>query len=166
MKVSEITSSNIASYLKLETGEYETEELQMYIDTAKTFIKSYTGLKDETVTDESIGTGDGITTVFYTLNTPVAAGSLKVYIDGVEKTLGTDYTVDYNKGKIEFITAPVDKSTITATYTYGIDAYEDFSIVVYILCQDMYYNRSLYVDKSCLNKVVDTILGMHCVNLL
>ena len=47
-----------------------------------------------------------------------------------------------------------------------LDDYEDFYIVVMILCQDMYDNRSLYVDKSNLNKVVDTILGMHCTNLL
>lgn len=44
--------------------------------------------------------------------------------------------------------------------------YPDFVIVVLILCQDMWDNRTLYVDKSNLNKVVDTILGMHSVNLL
>lgn len=47
-----------------------------------------------------------------------------------------------------------------------IDEHEDFYIVVLILCQDMYDNRCMYVDKNNLNKVVDTILGMHCVNLL
>jgi len=48
----------------------------------------------------------------------------------------------------------------------AMDMHEDFVIVVYILCQDMYDNRTLYVDKSNLNKVVETILDMHCVNLL
>ena len=47
-----------------------------------------------------------------------------------------------------------------------IDKHEDFIIVVYVLCQDMYDNRILYIDKDNLNKVVETILGMHCVNLL
>jgi len=47
-----------------------------------------------------------------------------------------------------------------------IDKHEDFYIVVMILCQDMYDNRSMYVDKNNLNKVVETILGMHSVNLL
>ena len=47
-----------------------------------------------------------------------------------------------------------------------IDDYPDFVIVVLILCQDMYDNRTLYVDSNNLNKVVDTILGMHSVNLL
>ena len=45
-----------------------------------------------------------------------------------------------------------------------LDEFDDFVIVVFILCQDMYDTRSLYVDKSNLNKVVETILGMHSVN--
>ena len=47
-----------------------------------------------------------------------------------------------------------------------LDNYADFVIVVLILCQDMWDNRTLYVDKDNLNKVVETILGMHSVNLL
>jgi len=45
-----------------------------------------------------------------------------------------------------------------------LDEYDDFLIVVFILCQDMYDNRTLYVDKNNLNKVVETILGMHSRN--
>ena len=47
-----------------------------------------------------------------------------------------------------------------------LDKYQDFVIVVMVLCQDMWDNRTLYVDKTNLNHVVDTILGMHSVNLL
>lgn len=47
-----------------------------------------------------------------------------------------------------------------------LDLHEDFYIVVMVLCQDMYDNRSMYVDKNNLNRVVETILGMHSVNLL
>lgn len=47
-----------------------------------------------------------------------------------------------------------------------LDSHEDFYIVVMVLCQDMHDNRSMYVDKSNLNKVVDTILGMHRKNLI
>lgn len=47
-----------------------------------------------------------------------------------------------------------------------LDLYNDFVIVVFILVQDMWDNRTMYVDKTNLNKVVDTILGMHAVNLL
>ena len=45
-----------------------------------------------------------------------------------------------------------------------LDEFDDFVIVIFILCQDMYDTRSLYVDKSDLNKVVETILGMHSIN--
>ena len=47
-----------------------------------------------------------------------------------------------------------------------LDAYTDMVIVVFVLCQDMYDNRALYVDNSNVNKVVDTILGLHQRNLL
>ena len=42
-----------------------------------------------------------------------------------------------------------------------LDSYADFVIVVYILCQDMYDNRSMYVNSGNINKVVQTILDMH-----
>ena len=47
-----------------------------------------------------------------------------------------------------------------------LDNYQDLVIVVLVLCQDMWDNRTLYVDKSNLNKVVESILGLHQVNLL
>ena len=47
-----------------------------------------------------------------------------------------------------------------------LDDYNDMVIVVFVLCQDMWDNRTMYVDNNNLNKVVDTILGMHCINLL
>lgn len=47
-----------------------------------------------------------------------------------------------------------------------LDSYKDFVIVVLILCQDMWDNRALYVDKSTLNDTVETILSMHSINLL
>jgi len=93
--VSEVTVTNVAEYLRLEVGEYSQALLTSLLNTAKEFIKSYTGLTNE-----------------------------------------------------------------------QIDKYEDFYIVVMVLCQDMYDNRSYYVDKNNMNKVVETILGMHSINLL
>ena len=92
-KVSEITYSDIAEYIRVPDDEQNTLENMLTI--AKAFIKSYTGLNDEQV-----------------------------------------------------------------------DEHADFVIVVFILCQDMWDNRTLYVDSNNLNKVVETILGMHSVNLL
>lgn len=47
-----------------------------------------------------------------------------------------------------------------------VDKYNDLVIVVFVLCQDMYDNRTLYVDKNNVNKVVSSILGQHDNNLL
>ena len=97
MKVSEITYTDVANYLRME--EVTTEDIS-YINTlievAKDYILNYTGIKDR------------------------------------EK----------------------------------LDNYEDMVIVIYVLVQDMFDNRALYVDNSNINRVVETILGMHQVNLL
>ncbi len=42
-----------------------------------------------------------------------------------------------------------------------LDEYADLVICVYILCQDMWDNRTMYIDKGNMNKVVQTILDMH-----
>lgn len=47
-----------------------------------------------------------------------------------------------------------------------LDNYQDFVIVVLVLCQDMYDNRALYVNTANLNYVVESILNLHSVNLL
>ena len=57
-------------------------------------------------------------------------------------------------------------SKYTGINTNDLDNYTDLIIVVFVLCQSMYDDRTLYVDKSNLNKVVETILGMHQNNLL
>ena len=93
--VSEITTDDVALYLKLDDGDYNENELEVIITASKAFVKSYTGLDDD-----------------------------------------------------------------------GMDLHDDIVIAIYILCQDMYDNRSLYVDKNNMNKVIDIILGMHSTNLL
>ena len=47
-----------------------------------------------------------------------------------------------------------------------LDDFSDFVIVVLVLVQDMYDNRTMYVNSNNLNTVVETILGMHSINLL
>lgn len=48
----------------------------------------------------------------------------------------------------------------------GVDKYPEFVIVVLILCQDMWDNRTMYVDSKDMNNTVQSILAMHSVNLL
>lgn len=47
-----------------------------------------------------------------------------------------------------------------------IDTYPDFVIACFVLVQDMWDNRALYVDKNTVNKTVETILGSQRVNFL
>lgn len=47
-----------------------------------------------------------------------------------------------------------------------IDEHDDFSIAFYVLVQEMFENRTMYVEKGSVNLVLDSILGMHRVNFL
>ena len=48
----------------------------------------------------------------------------------------------------------------------NLDISPDLVIVVLILVQDMWDNRTLYVDSTNLNKTVENILDLYSVNLL
>lgn len=61
----------------------------------------------------------------------------------------------------------IAKAFITSyTGQTDLDQFQDFVIVVFVLVQDMWDNRTLYPDKTNLNYVIEGILGMHQVNLL
>lgn len=47
-----------------------------------------------------------------------------------------------------------------------IDNLPDCTLAVYCLCQDMFDNRTMYIDKANINETVATILGMYRINLL
>lgn len=47
-----------------------------------------------------------------------------------------------------------------------LDEYNDMVIVGLVLVQDMWDNRTMYVDTSNANKVVESILNLHLVNFL
>ena len=47
-----------------------------------------------------------------------------------------------------------------------LDESSDLVIALFVLAQDMYDNRALYVDSANVNLAVQSILDMHSVNLL
>lgn len=47
-----------------------------------------------------------------------------------------------------------------------LDKYEDITVAVLAVISDLWDNRSMTVSSGNVNRVVDTILGMHCMNLL
>lgn len=47
-----------------------------------------------------------------------------------------------------------------------IEEKEDFTLVIYVLCSEMYDNRLYTVEKAIINPIIKSILDMHSVNLL
>ena len=72
---------------------------------------------------DAVGTAATSTTSFTLTNNPIiGGGGLTVYLDGVAKTLGSDYAADYDTGKITFNSAPGNGVRFDATYTsYSLD---------------------------------------------
>jgi len=84
--------------------------------------------------DQTIGTGDGTTAAFQLAKTYVSgsqsyartiakpvAGSVRVAVDGGEKTLGTDFTVDTTTGVITFLAGHVPSSgALTAGFMFDV----------------------------------------------
>lgn len=84
--------------------------------------------------DQTLGTGDGSDTTFqlvklydasgaepYTRNiTKPRNGTVLVAVDGVTKTEGTDYTIDYTTGIVTFTTAPGSGLSVTAGFQFDV----------------------------------------------
>lgn len=47
-----------------------------------------------------------------------------------------------------------------------LDLHSDITLAVMVLCQDMYDNRAMYVDKSNANRVVTAILHQYRQNFV
>ena len=73
---------------------------------------------------------------------------------------------DYNTLNTLLTVAKVYVGEHTGRTIQELDDYKDVIIVILILVQDMWDNRTLYVDNDKANKVVESILGLHAVNLL
>lgn len=95
MKISEVTMSHIAEYLRLDDPENPPESLTPMKKASVEYMKSYTGMTDA-----------------------------------------------------------------------ELDEHEEFYPVLMVLVQDMYDNRVLMVNNTNVNRVVESILGMHRKNLL
>lgn len=57
-------------------------------------------------------------------------------------------------------------TSYTALTEEELDDYEDITTAVLLLIVDMYDNRSRTVDKGNVNRTTETILNMHCYNLV
>lgn len=91
------------------------------------------GAADPTALDQQIGTGTGSLKTFqlvknYTsgsvtrtrrIEKPIS-GSVLIKVNGVAKTEGVDYTIDYTTGIVLFTTAPTNGHAVTAGYKFHV----------------------------------------------
>lgn len=125
--VGSITAGDLYSIDTTGASPYTGDLLiTLYLTNPDQLIDSYTYFTTQVnvktlssqVVAEAVGTGNASTTVFYLDNAPVNPTTLIVYLAGVAKTEGTDYTVNYVTGTITFTVAPGNTVAVTADYWY------------------------------------------------
>lgn len=91
-----------------------------------------------------------------------------ITVDSVADILRLDEVTDSEKNTLAMLISIATSfiKSYTGLDDDGVDKYPEFVIVVLILCQDMWDNRTMYVDSKYLNNTVQSILAMHSVNLL
>ena len=97
------------------------------------------------VDDQAIGTGDGTTAAFQLIKTygsglrdyaraiakPVS-GTVRIAVAGVEKTAGSDFTVDHATGIVTFLSGhiPAADATVTAGFEFDVPVRFDTDALV------------------------------------
>ena len=90
----------------------------------------------------------------------------EITVEHVAEYLHIDESCEVDKLQLILAAAKAYISSYTGIPSAELDGYEEFYTVVMVLCQDMYDNRSYYVERNCENKTVSTILDMHRRNLV
>lgn len=85
------------------------------------------------------------------------------HIREIEENLETEDKVLLEAMKVAAVNYCIGYTGLNAD---ELDEHEDITIAVLTLISDMWDNRSMTVDRANVNRVIDTILGMHCVNLV
>ncbi len=63
--------------------------------------------------------GDGIVNIFNTGKFPILEGTYQVYLAGVLKSEGADYTIDLDNGDIVFNSTPTNGQTVKVQFKYA-----------------------------------------------
>ena len=89
-----------------------------------------------------------------------------ITVESVAEYLRLDEVSEEEKNTLTTLISIATSYIKSYTGLDDLDKYSEFVIVVLILCQDMWDNRTMYVDSKDLNNTVQSILAMHSVNLL
>lgn len=90
----------------------------------------------------------------------------EITVQDIADFIHLDEVGDAEKNQLETLLIIAKDYITNYTALENLDEYADLVIVVYILCQDMWDNRTMYIEKGNVNKVVQTILDMHSRCLL
>lgn len=82
-----------------------------------------------------------------------------------------DYMKIDNADEDNLIQAILDGSKMyikkyTGLTEIDMDLKEDLTLVLYVLCAEMYDNRQYTIDKASVNPIIKDMLNMHSTNLL
>jgi hypothetical protein len=70
-------------------------------------------------TNEAVGTGNGSQKIFNLANRKVVESTNYIYLNGVLKAEGPDYTIDLTEGIVTFLVAPGGGVVVTANYWWS-----------------------------------------------
>ena len=88
-----------------------------------------------TATDQTLGVGDGVTDTFHMVRrydsglqtysrqiTKPVEGSVRIAVDGLEQSPGSDFTVDVSTGEVTFgfLSIPAAGATVTAGFEFDV----------------------------------------------
>jgi len=91
----------------------------------------------------------------------------EITIQDVARYLRIDDDADETTALQPILDAAIDYVKATTALTIEeLDEHSDIAVAVMVLCQDMYDNRAMYVDKGNANRVVTAILHMHRQNFV
>ncbi len=86
--------------------------------------------RPQIVLGEEIGSSDGVRKVYRLGHAPVMEESVTIYVGGLVKVEGVDYTLDYQTGKLAFNTAPLEGDAISGDYEFA--AFSDADLQAFL----------------------------------
>lgn len=186
MKISDVTIADLKNYAHVYFND-DDNLFTAILAASKIFISSYTGLPltrnasipsvnpvtvgAETITGTSI-VGYTVTVTFPDKKTASSVaqtdGTWTISIP-VDETLneGDQLSITQTNSSGKVSASTIIKVGYSQVITPScVDDYEDLTIALKVLSNEMYDNRAMTVDSEKLNFVVKTILDSHSVNLL
>lgn len=90
----------------------------------------------------------------------------EVTITDLKEYANVDHDYDNNIFSSILLSSKSYIKSYTGLNEEQIDSKEELTIALMILCNEMYENRIYTVENDKVNKIVNSILDMHSINLL